>query len=245
MGTAEMRPPRFPGGAAFERYDAVVFDCDGVLLDSNDLKIEAFRRVLIEAGLDSEVVSAFSAMQTRSFGTSRHRLFDRLLSGEFGRVPPAVTKAHLLDAFGQAVASGYLEVAETEGMAALLDQWSGRVPFFVVSGSDELELVEVFRARGLDRAFLGIFGSPATKIDNLSKVKDIVRGFGIAEPNLLFLGDAEADADAAHAQQADFVFVARYSKVRESMTRRGTESERFFQIEALSDLLVAAETAAP
>lgn len=222
---------------SIDKYDAIVFDCDGVLLDSNDLKIEAFKNVLRKANFEPLVVKKFSDIQISSFGTSRYQLFDRLLSGEFGVVPSTVTKEDLLDEFRSVIAEGYLTVSETEGMRALVTQWSTKLPLFVISGSDEIELQEVFRVRELKHLFLGIFGSPETKIENFVKVKRILYARGVVDPKILFVGDAEADVEAARHHNFDFLFISRYSKVREAMQQRGLNSDYFFYAETLAELL--------
>lgn len=230
MTSADASPP-----SLFD-YDAIAFDCDGVLLDSNDLKVEAFRRVTRDAGFASEVVEAFSAFQTQNFGTSRHRLFERLLGGQFGPAPADATLEALLDGFGRAVSTGYLEVDEAPGMRRLVETLAPAVPLFVVSGSDEAELLDVFAKRDLSSYFVGVYGSPATKTDNLARVRDVLAQRGIAQPRLLFVGDAEADANAAAEAGADFVFAARYSKVRERLAARAAR-EGFPAIDVLADLL--------
>jgi hypothetical protein len=90
-------------------HDVIIFDCDGVLLDSNLLKIDAFRKTLELNGFAPEVVAAGSLWQTKSFGLSRYRLFAEMLDGRFGK-PPEVGLEKLLDDFGLLCASGYLSV---------------------------------------------------------------------------------------------------------------------------------------
>jgi phosphoglycolate phosphatase-like HAD superfamily hydrolase len=221
------------GLRALTDYDAIVFDCDGVLLDSNLLKIESFRSTLRAHAFDDATVEAFSKFQTTNFGMSRHRLFDELLTGRFGS-GPVVTKQILLDTFGVQTSEGYLTVAEAPKLHELLTALSAAVPLFVVSGSDEEELRLVFEKRGLTRYFREIFGSPATKLDNLRRVGQLLNK--PAEPRLLFVGDAEADADAAQAYGADFLFAAKYSTVRGRMEERARQ-QGFDTVETISELL--------
>ncbi|OYX35519.1 MAG: hypothetical protein B7Y99_03135 [Caulobacterales bacterium 32-69-10] len=216
-----------------DEYDAVVFDCDGVLLDTNGMKIDAFKAVVLAAGFDEQTAERFSAFQSVNFGLSRHVLFDRLLGGEFGSAPGHVTKAQLLGAYGDACRRGYLTADQTEGMADLLSS-IGR-PLFVVSGSDEAELIEVFERRSLRRHFVCVFGSPTAKFENLQRVRSQLEAAGIRRPRLLFVGDAEADANAAARSGADFVFMARHSTVKDSMTARANAGE-FPMVECLTGL---------
>ena len=79
---------------------------------------------------------------------------------------------------------------------------------FVVSGSDEKELIQVFRKRGIDYYFEKIYGSPANKEENTIKVVSNMKKPIIG----LFFGDSKSDFDAAKNYGIDFVFVKDYSE---------------------------------
>lgn len=212
-------------------YDAVVFDCDGVLLDSNDMKVEAFREVARRAGFHSEILDSFSRWQSRNFGLSRYRVFERLIAGEFGEVPPDVTLANLLQLYAVEVVAGYGAVAETEGARDLIASLRKK-PLYVVSGSDEIELREVMEERGFGSFFREIYGSPATKAENLMRVMDALPEGSRA----VFIGDAEADVDAAQSVGLGFIFMAKHSLVLEEMLVRAHQDE-FGKVDTLRDLL--------
>ncbi|WP_448658017.1 HAD family hydrolase [Sphingomonas sp. CJ99] len=205
-------------------YAVVVFDCDGVLLDSNRFKIDAFRTVAADAGFDPAVVEAFSAFQAANFGTSRYRLFELLLSGQFGPTVP-VALDQLLDAYGAACRSGYLKVAETPGMRDALDRAGQGRGLYVVSGSDEAELTDTLVARDMARYFQAIYGSPRTKVENLARVRaHRADAGGRPDERLLFVGDALADLKAATESGADFLFMSAYSTVREALATASAEA---------------------
>jgi phosphoglycolate phosphatase-like HAD superfamily hydrolase len=232
-----------PDLAALRSYNGVVFDCDGVLLDSNTLKIDAFRQVLVELGFDAGTTSAFSQFQATHFGTSRHRLFDMLLEGRFGPVP-AVAKQQLLDGYGGKVSQGYLTVPEAADLRVFLGALRGHVPLYIVSGSDEAELREVCDKRGIAGNFAAIYGSPSNKVENLRRTRDHIAAAGGRPERLIFFGDADADADAAKSDGADFVFVSRFSTVREAMTMRA-EREGFATVETLDIFMLPVRSTQP
>lgn len=218
-------------------YDIIIFDCDGVLLDSNNLKIDAFRRTLEIHGFAPDVVAAASLWQSQAFGTPRHRLFAEVLAGCFGR-PPIGTDLHrLLADFGKMCASGYLSVEETPGLRGALSALVKRARLFIVSGSDETELRTVFQQRDLSSYFESIFGSPGSKIENIGRVKQSCLEAGWeAEGGFLFVGDAVADMEAAKATGCDFVFMAPFSTVKSKMLELA-EAQGFQVIENVGDLI--------
>jgi phosphoglycolate phosphatase-like HAD superfamily hydrolase len=198
-----------------DAYDIIVFDCDGVLLDSNDFKTAIFRAVLIENGFAADEVDRFVEYQKMNFGVSRYCLFEMAINGEFGAVHDVPLET-LLSEFGVRCRQAYLEQAETQGMREALQRANrrGRV-LYVVSGSDEGELREVLDVRGLSHYFAMIYGSPKTKVDNLRKVWSHRQATSGIEPRrVLFIGESEADLKAAVSAGADFMFMAAYSAVR-------------------------------
>jgi phosphoglycolate phosphatase-like HAD superfamily hydrolase len=222
-------------------YDAIIFDCDGVLLASNELKIDAFRTASSELGFDDSTVDAFSGWQRLNFGISRFRAFARLMAGDFGAVPAAATHSGLIDAFARRVRLGYATIPEAPGLRACIAKLRG-VPRFVASGSDEMELRDVFEERGMTEWFSSVRGSPTPKSDLIA---EIMTSNEISRP--IFLGDAHADADAAQANSIDFVFISALSTARESMTNRAND-EGFPQVQdlaAFADELNSRESSPP
>lgn len=192
---------------------AVILDCDGVIFDSNLAKVEAFRQVARDAGVGPQAVQKFSEWQSGNFGLSRYRVFEALLEGRFGAVPDDASLDGLLESFAEECREIYLRAAETRGLRTFLDAASG-VPLYVASGSDEAELRVALAARGLATRFVAILGSPRPKSELLA---DIVARVG-SPSNVVMVGDAHADLEAARSTGIDFVFVSGYSTVRASMT---------------------------
>lgn len=216
-------------------WDAVVFDCDGVLLDSNHMKIAAFVRTLEDAGVAEPTRQAFSQFQRHNFGTSRHKLFTELLTGRFGPCPEGLDLAFLLDRFGAQCVQGYLESAITPGTLELLASL-GDQPAFVASGSEQGELRQVFDQRGLSGYFRGVYGSPTPKSQLLASIRSSLSQSGQQHPpRLVMVGDARADFEAARSNQADFIFVAAYSTVRDTMLALA-QQEGFAVVETLAEL---------
>jgi len=192
------------------KYDYAIFDCDGVILDSNRLKTEAYARVV--QGDPRESVKRFLEYHRNNGGVSRYYKFkyyyEQLNPSEY----PELKIRQALLKFAEISREGLGECDYIPGVLDFLrSAKTSGVKLFVVSGSDESELKDVFRERGIICLFEDIFGSPATKEENTEKVIDIV---GHSKKGV-FLGDSKSDMKAAEKFGIDFVFVEEASLWRE------------------------------
>jgi phosphoglycolate phosphatase-like HAD superfamily hydrolase len=192
---------------------AVVFDCDGVILQSNTLKSNAFGDVL--KIYDPDDVTAFVAWHKATGGVSRFYKFAHFFRDvQKDQHWESLTKDACL-AFGDVVSAG-LKVCETvPGFDALVEQLArAGVPMGINTGGAEKEVREVFALRGMDKEFDVIFGSPTTKYQNMEKLRDL----GLATPGCAYIGDSKLDFDLACNFGLAFYFV-----VHESEWAQGVE----------------------
>ncbi|MDK9723647.1 MAG: haloacid dehalogenase-like hydrolase [Sterolibacteriaceae bacterium MAG5] len=214
-------------------YATLVFDCDGVILDSNRVKTAAFRQVALPHG--EAAAEALVAYHIRHGGVSRYRKFEHFIGGILGRAPDAVLLQELLDRFAAEVRRGLLECEIAAGLAALrattpASRW------LVVSGGDQEELRWLFSHRGIAELFNGgIFGSPDTKSRILGR--EISAG-NVAMP-ALFLGDSRLDYEAAAGAGLDFLFVSGWTEFDEWKSLQKVES--FPSVAGLKSLISGGE----
>lgn len=220
-------------GIHVAHYDAVIFDCDGVIFDSNAFKTKAFRQVF--QNHDGAVVEQFIDYHRSNGGISRFKKIE-VFYNEFLKVPPEkATLKRDLAAFGQICRDEYLAADYTPQALPKLIELSAMMPLYVASGSAEAELNDIFKARGLSRHFKRILGSPRTKDEC---VRQIV---GETGTNALMVGDAASDWHAAQKAGIDFVFMQAFSDAREAMLKNATQAG-FPVIENLGALKAGEET---
>lgn len=201
---------------------AIVFDCDGVLLDSNVLKTDCFREVLEASGFDPADIARFITFQRASFGMSRYRLFEALLGWELA-VRPALDRDALVARYAATLGGRYVKAAATPAMRETVVSFAARSPIYIVSGSDQEELRQVMAERGDADPFRLILGSPATKTDNLMMVMEDL-GRDTDPASVVFIGDAEADLTAAEKAGMAFVYMDGFSAAQGRM--RALTAER-------------------
>jgi phosphoglycolate phosphatase-like HAD superfamily hydrolase len=188
------------------QYGTLVFDCDGVILDSNQIKTEAFREVALPYG--SEAAAALVKYHVENGGISRFRKFQYFLDEILleAATPERVTA--LATKYGDCVYKGLLSCSVTPGLKELRQQTQG-MGWMIVSGGADDELRRVFDQRGLAPLFdKGIFGSPSTK--------DEIFGRLLSSQMLnlpaLFVGDSRYDHEASRRAGLDFVFASRWTE---------------------------------
>ena len=200
------------------KYDVIIFDCDGVIFDSNKLKIDAMRESLDSLSIRQDIVEQCCSFFAKNFGKSRfyHVEFfvEHLINVEQGKKKELYQE--ILDLYANKTRQLYMSSTITPHCIDLLDDI--RVPKFIASGSEEGELRWVFEKRGLSKQFDAIYGSPTSKSDNVRK---IIESGHFKTP--LMVGDALSDLDAAISNGIDFLGYLPFSNVREELEKKASE----------------------
>ena len=191
------------------QYKTLVFDCDGVVLNSNKIKTQAFYDVAKVYG--GEPAQALKEYHVKNGGISRYAKFEYFLTGILGKTLEHEELNNLLEEFAQEVKKSLLVCEVVEGIELLRSQ-TKHTNWMIVSGGDQVELREVFAQRGLDKLFYGgIFGSPDTKDTILARE---IKNANIIRP-CLFVGDSKYDYQAANQAGIDFVFISQWTEVND------------------------------
>lgn len=211
-------------------YDIVIFDCDGVLIDSNLLKCKAFGESIKE--YPDEIVGRFVDYCKDTFGVSRYVKFKEFFS-DFANEPFNETKYEVfLERYATLCADLYYNADLTpsvEKVLSLLIDTAHKL--YIASGSDEKELIEVFEKRNLIKNFEEIYGSPKKKSECVALILE-------KNPDLkaVFIGDAISDLKTAKEHNLDFIYMSKYtaqSKAQDEICRK----EAKIVIDTLEDLL--------
>lgn len=183
-----------------------IFDCDGVILDCNMIKSEAFKFALNKYQLPG--TNWLIEYNRRYGGMSRHEKFDKYIK-KFGLNNSILHD--LLEAFSHYTTnrlntcpvSSFFGSAESERIASAS---------CVVSGGSEEEIVNTFRKRNLLRFFeLGIYGNPVSKKMHLQNFMNKM----LISKDSVYFGDSRMDFEICHALGIKFTFISEWSEFRE------------------------------
>jgi len=182
-------------------YDTVILDCDGVIFDSNYLKMDAFRDALNR--YDQEIVEDFINYFKNNFGTSRYHLA-KVFIKDFLKIEfSEKLYKNILDQYSKNCVLLYKKSDFTKNLLEFILEYKDK-KLFVASGSAQDELREVFKNRDLRKYFIEIFGSPNKKSEIVKEIVDIY-------PNSIMIGDAKSDMLASQENSIDFIFMKDYS----------------------------------
>ena len=170
---------------------AVIFDFDGVILESADIKTQAFLDLFADYPEHREAILRH---HLDNLGISRFRKFEWIYSKLFGRTLEENESRHLGEAFSSIVLGKILTCAYVPGAIDCLDALKGSLALFVASGTPQQELELIIEKRGLTSFFTEIWGTPATKVEI---VRSVLERFGFENREILFIGDGLSDFQAA------------------------------------------------
>ncbi len=211
-----------------DSYDVIILDCDGVIFDSNLLKVKAFKKALNK--YNSDVVEAFSKYFKNNFGTSRYYLTRVFIEEFLNQTFDEVLYQQILKDYGDSCVFLYKESDFTNEFMKFLQCYKNK-KLYIASGGDEVELNEVFKAKNIHNYFNGIFGSPRKKSDLVAEI--LMKN---PEKKFIMIGDAKSDFLASQSNEIDFIYMSQYSLVQETM-RELSKEYSFKMINNLGDLI--------
>ena len=178
---------------------ALIFDFDGVILESVDLKLRAASRLFPN---HPERLPEVLQYWRDNVSLSRYVKLRHIYAHILHQPLSPQDEAELGARFGADIACDYRSCPRVEGAVGLLEAYRGRCLMFVASGTPQDELRDVVQAQGLSEYFDGVFGSPAAKPAICRAVLD---RWDVDPTEAVMIGDALLDLEAARAVGIGFV----------------------------------------
>jgi phosphoglycolate phosphatase-like HAD superfamily hydrolase len=183
--------------------EAVIFDFDGVILESADIKTQAFLDLFADYPEHREAILRH---HLDNVGVSRYRKFEWIYS-ELLRIPLDENQSkHLGRAFSDIALGRILTCSYVPGALECLESLRNRTRLFIASGTPQEELDLIVERRDLRRFFSGVYGTPRTKVEI---IQALMSDHGFSPGNAVFIGDGLSDYQAA--LQTGVRFIARES----------------------------------
>lgn len=179
---------------------AIFFDFDGVIVESFDIKTNAFARLFAHEGGD--VVRRIVDYHLNNGGISRFEKFRYIYNEILKRPLDDVEFQELCNKFANYVLESVITAPYVKGAIEFLQNHASEYKCFVVSGTPQKEIEEIIQRRDIRKFFRGIYGAPIKKSD---AVRDILVKEEIESINAVYIGDAMNDYIAANDNSVRFI----------------------------------------
>lgn len=187
-------------------FDIIIFDCDGVILDSNKLKSDAF--YLASKKYGEENAKKLVQLNHSLGGVNRHKKFKIFFEEIMNMENYELEYEDICTEFSKLVRQSYNNCDFTQGFLDCIESLPKNIKKYVVSGGAQDELREVFDYKKISKFFDGIYGGPTDKIEIITKLN-----FS-NNHKVLFIGDGLKDWETADHFGFDFIFMSRYSEFK-------------------------------
>jgi HAD superfamily hydrolase (TIGR01549 family) len=191
---------------------AVFFDFDGVIKDSTAVKTEAFRTLYKDFG--RKVSDAVVKHHIANGGISR---YDKIRHYHQVFLGIALKEKELIewcDRFSELVLRKVIDSPYVKGAEKAIKDLGKDYALFIISGTPQIEMDYIIKQLALNSHFEMICGSPKKK-EKWSK--EIMEKYRLTNKEVVFVGDAMTDYEAAEACKLHFVL------------RTHSENEKLFE----------------
>lgn len=175
-----------------------------MILDSVEVKTRAFAELAEPFGEDA--IQLMVQYHRENGGISRFVKFEWFFRNVLQMPLSPAESEEWGHKFESLVLEGVLKSEFIPGSLEFLQEFHSSLPLFVASGTPEKELNGIIIQRNLNSYFRETAGSPRTKEEI---VKGFLRTYDLNPSELVFVGDAMSDYQAATACGLRFVGVAK------------------------------------
>ena len=184
-----------------DKYEAFFFDFDGVIVDSVNIKTDAFAELYKPFG--EEVISKVVSHHVSHGGMNRFEKFRYYHENFLNKKISESEVIELAQNFSALVVGKVLNAPFINGILEFLELLKReKKEIFVISATPEDEIKKIIIKRNLDRYFIDIKGSPMSKKGNLKCLVEIHR---LDPSECIYFGDSEQDLDAASSLKITFI----------------------------------------
>lgn len=185
----------------YKNPKAYFLDFDGVVVESADIKTEAFYDLYLPYGLD--VAQRAKDYHLQFQGITRYKKFKEIHSQYLGEQLSDAKLEELSWAFSSLVLSKILICPLVDGIIEFLKkQQKEGVPVFLLSATPYDELLRITEQRNLSSYFRKQYGAPWTKP---AAGEEIIAEHNLIRDQIIFIGDSPSDLEAAQELGVNFI----------------------------------------
>lgn len=181
------------------KYKVIIWDFDGVLMRSNEIRTEGFRSVLKK--YPTYLVEELITFHIKNGGLSRYVKFRYFFNNILKQSYEEKDIIQLASEFSLVVKKKLMDESLLINESIDFIRLNQSHRHYIASGSDEQELNEICTSVSISNYFIEIKGSP---IDKSTNVANILNCEGLDKTDFCLIGDSINDLEAAANNGIDF-----------------------------------------
>ena len=179
---------------------AIIFDFDGVIADSNNIKTDAFVKLFED--YPQHIRELIRKFHLQNGGMSRFDKFRHIYANFLKEALSEEKFNELCSDFNRLVINGVVNAPLFDGVENFLKKNKDIYDMYIVSGTPDHEIKEIVKKRNLYKYFLKVLGSPRTKKE---LIEEVLRSKNYQREEVVFIGDSINDYEGAMAAGVEFV----------------------------------------
>lgn len=179
---------------------AIFFDFDGVIVESNDIKTNAFAELFTNES--KEIRERIIDYHLNNRGVSRYKKIKFIYKHLLNRHLSNTEFNTLCNNFSTLVLEKVIKAEFVKGAEEFLENYRSKYKYFLLSATPQEEIERIIQKRHMGHFFQAIYGAPTKKS---YAVRDILIRENLKPIQVLYIGDALSDYRVAKDCAVNFI----------------------------------------
>jgi len=178
----------------------IIFDFDGVIAESVQVKTDAFARLYNQYGND--IVKKVIEHHEANGGMSRYEKFKIYHKSFLNKTISEEKITDLAEQFSKLVIDKVIKAPYVPGVLEYINSIYKKYKLFISTGTPNDEINHIVEKKYIIKYFTEIYGSPDKKENHINH---IIKNYGFKVSDLVYIGDSETDYKAALKMDVKFI----------------------------------------
>ena len=178
----------------------IVFDFDGVIVDSNEVRMNGFIRLY--QNRYPWAIDEYRRYLRLNSGLSRYKKIEYFYENILRIEPELMILTKDAEDYSSIVTSDVIKAPFIDGSIDFIKKNINRFEYAMISSSNQLELIKICMSRDIDKYFTEILGSPIEKNKNIER---FIRNKNAIKSEIVYVGDTKYDEIAALNSGISFI----------------------------------------